>query len=68
MTFGSWNVRGLYRTVPMEIVASEFAKYNLDIMRVQKVICENGGSQPEDYTGFFVHKGIRSAIKEGKIS
>jgi len=31
ITFGIWNVRTLYRADSMKTVASELAKYNLDL-------------------------------------
>jgi hypothetical protein len=53
-------------------VASELAKYNLDLVEVQEVRWDKGCSKPADnYTffygnanhyleiGFFIHKGIR---------
>jgi hypothetical protein len=69
MEFGIWNVRCLYRAGSLKTVASELAKFNLDLVAVQEVRWENGGSQPaDDYfyengnanhhlgIGFFVHK------------
>jgi len=52
MRFGVWNVRSLYREGSLKAVASELAKYNLDLVADGfKVI------------GFFAHKGIISAVK-----
>jgi hypothetical protein len=35
MRFGTWNVRSLYRTVPLKAVAKELSKYKLDLVGVQ---------------------------------
>jgi hypothetical protein len=34
MRLGTWNVRSLYRAVALKTVASELAKYNLDLVAV----------------------------------
>jgi len=62
----------------LKTVASEMAKYNLDLVAVQEVRWVEGGSQPADEyalfygngkanrhlgAGFFVHKEITSAVK-----
>jgi hypothetical protein len=59
-------------------VAKEISKYKLDLVGVQKVRWDRGGTEPSgEYTffygkgnknhalntGFFVHKGIISAVK-----
>jgi hypothetical protein len=69
---------GVYRTGSLKTVASELAKYNFTLMAAQEVRWVEDGSLPaDDYmflyrngnvnhhfgTGFFVHKGIISAIK-----
>jgi exonuclease III len=78
MTFGTWNVRSLYRAGSLETVASELAKHNLNLVAVQEVRWVEDGSQPaEDYTFFhrdlnvnnhlgkdpFIHKEIISAVE-----
>jgi exonuclease III len=78
MRFGTWNVRSLYRISSLKTVARELGKYKLDLVRVQEVRWEKGGTeQVEDYTffygqgngdhqlgtGFFVHKRIISAVR-----
>jgi hypothetical protein len=62
----------------LKTVARELRKYKLDLVGVQKVRWEKGGTErAEDYTfsygqrngdhqlgtGFFVHKGIISAVR-----
>jgi hypothetical protein len=67
------NVRSLYRTGSFKTVARELGKYELELVGVQEVRWEKGGTErAEDYTffygafelgtGFFVHKRIISAV------
>jgi exonuclease III len=78
MRFGTWNVRSLYRIGSLTTVARELGKYKLDLVRVQEVRWEKGGTErAEDYTffygqgdgdhqlgtGFFVYKKIVSAVR-----
>jgi exonuclease III len=37
MTFGTWNVRSLYRSGSFKTVARELGKYKLDLVGVQEV-------------------------------
>jgi hypothetical protein len=70
--FGMWNIMSLYRADSLE-TATELRKYKLDLMGIQEVKWEKGGTEwAEDYTffygewdedhqlgtSFFVHKGI----------
>jgi exonuclease III len=78
MRFGTWNVRSLYRIRSLKTVLREFRNYKLDLVDVQEVRWEKGGTeQPEDYTflyeqgngdhqlgiGFFVHKKTVPAVR-----
>jgi exonuclease III len=76
--FGSWNVRSLYRTGSLKTVARELGKYKLDLLDVQEVRRDKGGTERAEYytffygagnkdhqlgLGFFVHKTIISAVR-----
>jgi exonuclease III len=37
MRFGTWNVSSLYRVGSLKTVASELAKYNINLVVVQEV-------------------------------
>jgi exonuclease III len=52
--FGTWNVRRLYRSGSLKTVARELGKYNLDLVGVQEVRSDKGGTErAEDYTFFY---------------
>jgi hypothetical protein len=78
MRFRLWNVRRLYRAGSLVTVSRVLARYKLDLVEVQEVRWEGGGTEPaveytffygkrtqnhELGTGFFVHKRIISAVK-----
>jgi hypothetical protein len=73
-----WNVRSLSRSGSLKTVSGELAKYKLDLVGVQEVKWDKGGTEPAgDYTffygngnadhhlgtDFFIHKRIISAVK-----
>jgi exonuclease III len=77
MRFFEWNVRSLYRIGSLKTVARESGKCKLDLVGVQEVRWEKGGTgRAEDYTffygprngdhqlgtGFFVRKIIVSPV------
>jgi hypothetical protein len=78
MSFGTWNVRSMYRSGSLMTVARELAKYKLDLVGVQEVGWDKEGTvRAGEYTffygkgqknhqlgtGFFVHQRRVSALK-----
>jgi exonuclease III len=78
MRFGTWNVRSLYTRRSLKTVAKELGKYKLDLVSVQEVRWERGGTEQAQYytffydgrdedhqlgRGFFIHKRIVSAFR-----
>jgi hypothetical protein len=76
--FGTCKVRSHHRTGALKTVARELEKYKLDLVGVQEVRWEKGGTErAEDCTffcgqgngdrqlrtGFYVHKRIVSAVR-----
>jgi hypothetical protein len=68
----------MYRAASLRAVAKKISKYKLDLVGVQEVKWDGGGTEPageytflygkgnenhELGTGFFVHKKIMSAVK-----
>jgi hypothetical protein len=44
MRFGTWKVRSLYRTGSLMTVARELARYKFDLVGVQEVRWDKGGT------------------------
>ena len=44
MRFGIWNVKSLYRAGSFRAAASELARYKLDLVGVQEVRWDRGGT------------------------
>jgi hypothetical protein len=57
MRFGTWNVRSMYRAGSLRAVAEEISKYKLNLVGVQEVRCDWGGTEPADEYTFFYGKG-----------
>jgi exonuclease III len=54
MRFGTWKVRSLYSIGSLKRVARELGKYKLDLVGVQEVRWEEGGTErAEDYIFFY---------------
>jgi exonuclease III len=56
MRFRTWNVRSLFRAGSPNTVMTELARYKLDLVVVQEVRWEGGGTEPAEHT-FFYGKG-----------
>jgi exonuclease III len=62
MRFGIWNVRSLNRSGSLMTVVRALARYKLDLVGVQEVRWDKGGTvRAGDYT-FFYEKGNESSI------
>jgi len=54
---GTWNVRSLYRAGSLTAVTRELAKYKLDLVGVQEVRWDKGGTVRAGDYNFFYGKG-----------
>jgi exonuclease III len=57
MRFGTWNVRSMYRAGSLRTVMEEVSKYKLDLVGVQDVRWDGGGTKPAGLYTFFYGKG-----------
>jgi exonuclease III len=57
MKFGLWNVRSLYRAASLMTVSRVLSRYKLDLVGVQEVRWEGGGTEPVGENTFFYRKG-----------
>jgi hypothetical protein len=57
MRFGIWNVRSMYRAGSLRVIAEEISKYNLDLVGVQEVRWDGGGTEQAGVYTFFYGKG-----------
>jgi exonuclease III len=61
--FGTWNARSLNRSGSLRAAARGLARYKLDLVSVQEVRCDKGGTVREgDYNFFFMEKENKSSI------
>jgi len=78
LRFGTWNVRSLYRAGSLTAAARELTRFTLDLVGMQEVRWDKGGTvRAVDYnffyeigdknrqlaTGFFVHHQMISTVK-----
>jgi hypothetical protein len=57
MGFPMWNESSLYRAGSLMTVVKEISKYKLDLVGVQKVRWDRGGTEPANQYTFFYGKG-----------
>ena len=57
MRFCTWSVRSLYRAVSPTAAGRELARYELDLLGVQEVRSEKGGTLRTGDYSFFYGKG-----------
>jgi exonuclease III len=57
MGFCTWNVRSLNRAVSLKTVARELGKYKLELVGVQEVRWEKGGTERAEGNTFLYGKG-----------
>jgi hypothetical protein len=57
MRFSTWNVRSMYRAGSLWAAAEEIWKYKLDLVGVQEVRWDGGGTEPAGEYTFFYGKG-----------
>jgi hypothetical protein len=46
----TWNVRSLYRSGALKTVSRELAEYKLDLVAVQEVTWDKGGTEPATHS------------------
>jgi exonuclease III len=56
MRFGTWNVRSMYRAGSLRTVGEEISKYKLDLVGVQEVRWDKGGTERAGEYTFFYEK------------
>jgi hypothetical protein len=67
MRFGMWNVRSLYRAGSLMTVSRELARYKVDLVGVQEVRWEGGGTEPAGEYIFFSGKGNENNHELGTV-
>jgi hypothetical protein len=57
MRLGTWKVRSLYRAGSLMTVAKILSKYKIDLVGVQEVTWDRGGTGPAGEYAFLYGKG-----------
>jgi hypothetical protein len=57
MILGTWNDRSFYRACSLVTVSNVLSKYGLDLVGVQEVRWEDGGTESAGEYTFFYGKG-----------
>jgi hypothetical protein len=56
LRFGTWNIRSMYRAGSLRRVTEEESNYKLDLVGVQEVKWDVGGTEPAGQYTFFYGK------------
>jgi exonuclease III len=59
MRFGTWNVRSMYRAGSLGVVGEEISKYKLDLVGVQEVRWNGGGTERAGEYTYSMAKGMK---------
>jgi hypothetical protein len=59
MRFGTWNVRSLYRAGLLMTLAKGLSKYKVDLVGVEEVKWDRGGTEPAGEYTFRMERGTR---------
>jgi len=62
MRFGTWNVRSLYRAGSLTAAAGELARYKLDLVGVQEVRWDKGGTVRPRFYIFSMENKTKKSI------
>jgi hypothetical protein len=62
MRLGTWNVRSLYRAGLLIIVVKEISKYKSELVGVNKVRWDSGGTETAREYPLFMERGKRIMI------
>jgi exonuclease III len=66
MRFGTWNVRSMYRAGSLRVVGEEISKYKLDLVGVQEVRWDGGGTERAgEYTIFYGKRNVNHELGTG---
>jgi len=66
MKIGTWNVRSLYRAGSLKGAARELARYKLDVVGVQEVRWNKGGTvRAGDYDFFYGKRNENHQLETG---
>jgi len=64
MKLCTWNVRSLYRAGSLKVAGRELVRYQLDVVGVQEVRWDKGGTvRAGDYDFFSTGKKMKTAVK-----
>jgi exonuclease III len=59
MRFGTWNVRSMYRAGALRAVGEEMSKYKLDLVGIQEVRWDAGGTERAANIHFSMEKRMK---------